>query len=69
MVDETIKISIENNKDVLEALELKRNGFRFFIERINLEGIRKDLLPEKSRLAWSELGTEAWKNCGHINMD
>ena len=67
MEQEKIKISIDSNDDVLEALKLKKHGFKFKIEKINFEKVDKNTLPELSRPAWEELAFEAFKNHGHIN--
>lgn len=67
LMPKTIKISIENNSDLKEAMKLKKDGYEFHIQKINFLGIDNDSLTLLEKELWDELGKEAWENHGNIN--
>ena len=58
---------VNNNDDILESIRLKRTGFKFHIDRIDLEGIDRMALSESDRKEWDDISLEACKNYGYIN--
>ena len=58
---------VNNNDDILEAIRLKRIGYKFHIDRIDFEGTDRMALSESDRKEWDDISLEAWKNCGYIN--
>ena len=58
---------VNNNDDILEAIRLKRAGFKFHIDRIDLKGIDRMALSESDRREWDDISLEVCKNCGYIN--
>lgn len=58
---------VNNNDDILEAIRLKKTGFKFRIDRIYFEGIDSTALSESDRKEWDDISFEAWENHGYIN--
>ena len=58
---------VNNNDDIIEAIRLKRAGFKFYIDRIDFEGIDRTALSESDRKEWDDILLEAWENHGYIN--
>lgn len=58
---------VNNNDDILEAIRLKKTGFKFHIDRIDFEGTDRMALSESDRKEWDDISLEAWENCGYIN--
>lgn len=58
---------VNSNDDILEAIRLKRIGYKFHIDRIDFEGTDRMALSESDRKEWDDISLEAWKNHGYIN--
>jgi hypothetical protein len=58
---------VNNNDDILEAIRLKRIGYKFHIDRIDFEGTDRMALSESDRKEWDDISLEAWNNHGYIN--
>ena len=58
---------VNNNDDILEAIRLKKTGFKFHIDRIDFERTDRMVLSESDRKEWDDISLEAWKNHGYIN--
>jgi hypothetical protein len=58
---------VNNNDDILEAIRLKRIGYKFHVDRIDFEGTDRMALSESDRKEWDDISLEAWNNHGYIN--
>ena len=58
---------VNNNDDILEAIRLKRIGYKFHNDRIGFERTDRMALSESDRKELDDISLEAWNNCGYIN--